>query len=168
MWISATIDLHVKVNWFRKDVYLAEKWICLTFCCFQVLLLDPVQEESIELVKLAELFYKHKIPLRYFIGCRELPVSLCTCQLHQMVTQTLSANWNNVSFCSFKDRICVCRQYWRRSRWIYGCWSCIFPAAELHRRRVWFITGSHVYGFCEYLMLVNLSHFQRALSWGII
>uniref|UniRef100_A0A674F4Y4 UDP-glucose ceramide glucosyltransferase-like 1 n=1 Tax=Salmo trutta TaxID=8032 RepID=A0A674F4Y4_SALTR len=29
-----------------------------------VLLLDPVQEESIELVKLAELFYKHKIPLR--------------------------------------------------------------------------------------------------------
>uniref|UniRef100_A0A4W6FZR1 UDP-glucose ceramide glucosyltransferase-like 1 n=1 Tax=Lates calcarifer TaxID=8187 RepID=A0A4W6FZR1_LATCA len=29
-----------------------------------VLFLDPVQEESIELVKLAELFYKHKIPLR--------------------------------------------------------------------------------------------------------
>ncbi len=30
----------------------------------QVLFLDPVQEESVELVKLAELFYKHKIPLR--------------------------------------------------------------------------------------------------------
>uniref|UniRef100_W5KUJ0 UDP-glucose ceramide glucosyltransferase-like 1 n=1 Tax=Astyanax mexicanus TaxID=7994 RepID=W5KUJ0_ASTMX len=29
-----------------------------------VLFLDPAQEESIELVKLAELFYKHKIPLR--------------------------------------------------------------------------------------------------------
>ncbi|KAL0963881.1 hypothetical protein UPYG_G00314810 [Umbra pygmaea] len=29
-----------------------------------VLFLDPVQEESFELVKLAELFYKHKIPLR--------------------------------------------------------------------------------------------------------
>ncbi|XP_051564651.1 UDP-glucose:glycoprotein glucosyltransferase 2-like isoform X1 [Myxocyprinus asiaticus] len=29
-----------------------------------VLFLDPTQEESIELVKLAELFYKHKIPLR--------------------------------------------------------------------------------------------------------
>ncbi|XP_029385901.1 UDP-glucose:glycoprotein glucosyltransferase 2 isoform X1 [Echeneis naucrates] len=29
-----------------------------------VLFLDPVQEESVELVKLAELFYKHKIPLR--------------------------------------------------------------------------------------------------------
>ncbi|XP_076026136.1 UDP-glucose:glycoprotein glucosyltransferase 2 isoform X2 [Genypterus blacodes] len=29
-----------------------------------VLFLDPVQEESIELVKLAELFYRHKIPLR--------------------------------------------------------------------------------------------------------
>uniref|UniRef100_A0A9J7XMW8 UDP-glucose ceramide glucosyltransferase-like 1 n=1 Tax=Cyprinus carpio carpio TaxID=630221 RepID=A0A9J7XMW8_CYPCA len=29
-----------------------------------VLFLDPVQEESIELVKLAELFYKHNIPLR--------------------------------------------------------------------------------------------------------
>uniref|UniRef100_A0A668ANH5 UDP-glucose ceramide glucosyltransferase-like 1 n=1 Tax=Myripristis murdjan TaxID=586833 RepID=A0A668ANH5_9TELE len=29
-----------------------------------VLFLDPVQEDSIELVKLAELFYKHKIPLR--------------------------------------------------------------------------------------------------------
>ncbi|KAG1946091.1 UDP-glucose:glycoprotein glucosyltransferase [Pimephales promelas] len=29
-----------------------------------VLLLDPTQEESIELVKLAELFYKHNIPLR--------------------------------------------------------------------------------------------------------
>uniref|UniRef100_A0A8C2EMJ3 UDP-glucose ceramide glucosyltransferase-like 1 n=1 Tax=Cyprinus carpio TaxID=7962 RepID=A0A8C2EMJ3_CYPCA len=33
-----------------------------------VLFLDPVQEESIELVKLAELFYKHNIPLRYVIG----------------------------------------------------------------------------------------------------
>ena len=32
--------------------------------CVQVLFLDPVQEDSIELVKLAELFYKHKIPLR--------------------------------------------------------------------------------------------------------
>uniref|UniRef100_A0A8B9RFB9 UDP-glucose ceramide glucosyltransferase-like 1 n=1 Tax=Astyanax mexicanus TaxID=7994 RepID=A0A8B9RFB9_ASTMX len=31
---------------------------------FQVLFFDPAQEESIELVKLAELFYKHKIPLR--------------------------------------------------------------------------------------------------------
>lgn len=31
----------------------------------QVLFLDPAQEESIELVKLAELFYKHNIPLRY-------------------------------------------------------------------------------------------------------
>jgi len=39
-----------------KDVFL---------CCLQVLLLDPTQEESIELVKLAELFYKHNIPLRY-------------------------------------------------------------------------------------------------------
>uniref|UniRef100_A0A8B9KSK2 UDP-glucose glycoprotein glucosyltransferase 2 n=1 Tax=Astyanax mexicanus TaxID=7994 RepID=A0A8B9KSK2_ASTMX len=29
-----------------------------------VLFFDPAQEESIELVKLAELFYKHKIPLR--------------------------------------------------------------------------------------------------------
>ncbi|XP_068602278.1 UDP-glucose:glycoprotein glucosyltransferase 2 [Brachionichthys hirsutus] len=29
-----------------------------------VLFLDPVQGESVELVKLAELFYKHKIPLR--------------------------------------------------------------------------------------------------------
>uniref|UniRef100_A0A671W0T8 UDP-glucose glycoprotein glucosyltransferase 2 n=1 Tax=Sparus aurata TaxID=8175 RepID=A0A671W0T8_SPAAU len=29
-----------------------------------VLFLDPLQEESVELVKLAELFYKHKIPLR--------------------------------------------------------------------------------------------------------
>lgn len=29
-----------------------------------VLFLDPVQEESVELIKLAELFYKHKIPLR--------------------------------------------------------------------------------------------------------
>ncbi|XP_078118090.1 UDP-glucose:glycoprotein glucosyltransferase 2 isoform X1 [Sander vitreus] len=29
-----------------------------------VLILDPIQEESVELVKLAELFYKHKIPLR--------------------------------------------------------------------------------------------------------
>ncbi|XP_062312651.1 UDP-glucose:glycoprotein glucosyltransferase 2 isoform X3 [Osmerus eperlanus] len=29
-----------------------------------VLFLDPVQEDSVELVKLAELFYKHKIPLR--------------------------------------------------------------------------------------------------------
>ncbi|KAJ0070361.1 hypothetical protein NL108_007747, partial [Boleophthalmus pectinirostris] len=29
-----------------------------------VLFLDPVQEESVELMKLAELFYKHKIPLR--------------------------------------------------------------------------------------------------------
>ncbi|XP_072300712.1 UDP-glucose:glycoprotein glucosyltransferase 2 isoform X2 [Eucyclogobius newberryi] len=29
-----------------------------------VLFLDPVQEESAELMKLAELFYKHKIPLR--------------------------------------------------------------------------------------------------------
>ncbi|KAM4731815.1 UDP-glucose:glycoprotein glucosyltransferase 2 [Anableps anableps] len=29
-----------------------------------VLFLDPLQEETIELVKLAELFYKHKIPLR--------------------------------------------------------------------------------------------------------
>ncbi|XP_075896251.1 UDP-glucose:glycoprotein glucosyltransferase 2 isoform X2 [Nelusetta ayraudi] len=29
-----------------------------------VLFLDPVQEETVELVKLAELFYKHKIPLR--------------------------------------------------------------------------------------------------------
>ncbi|XP_034549617.1 UDP-glucose:glycoprotein glucosyltransferase 2 [Notolabrus celidotus] len=29
-----------------------------------VLFLDPVQEESVELVKLAELFFKHKIPLR--------------------------------------------------------------------------------------------------------
>uniref|UniRef100_A0A8C2XG78 UDP-glucose ceramide glucosyltransferase-like 1 n=1 Tax=Cyclopterus lumpus TaxID=8103 RepID=A0A8C2XG78_CYCLU len=29
-----------------------------------VLFLDPVREESVELVKLAELFYKHKIPLR--------------------------------------------------------------------------------------------------------
>ncbi|KAM9851238.1 UDP-glucose:glycoprotein glucosyltransferase 2 [Aulostomus maculatus] len=29
-----------------------------------VLFLDPVQEKSIQLVKLAELFYKHKIPLR--------------------------------------------------------------------------------------------------------
>ncbi|XDV30422.1 hypothetical protein PO909_033347 [Leuciscus waleckii] len=29
-----------------------------------VLLLDPTQEESVELVKLAELFYKHNIPLR--------------------------------------------------------------------------------------------------------
>lgn len=33
------------------------------FVC-QVLFLDPVQEETVELVKLAELFYKHKIPLR--------------------------------------------------------------------------------------------------------
>uniref|UniRef100_A0A8C2EL15 UDP-glucose glycoprotein glucosyltransferase 2 n=1 Tax=Cyprinus carpio TaxID=7962 RepID=A0A8C2EL15_CYPCA len=33
-----------------------------------VLFLDPIQEESIELVKLAELFYKHNIPLRYVIG----------------------------------------------------------------------------------------------------
>lgn len=30
-----------------------------------VLFLDPAQEESVELVKLAELFYKHKIPLRF-------------------------------------------------------------------------------------------------------
>lgn len=29
-----------------------------------VLFLDPVREESVELVKLADLFYKHKIPLR--------------------------------------------------------------------------------------------------------
>ncbi|XP_060731662.1 UDP-glucose:glycoprotein glucosyltransferase 2 isoform X3 [Tachysurus vachellii] len=29
-----------------------------------VLFLDPVQEDSIELIRLAELFYKHKIPLR--------------------------------------------------------------------------------------------------------
>uniref|UniRef100_A0A672JT42 UDP-glucose ceramide glucosyltransferase-like 1 n=1 Tax=Salarias fasciatus TaxID=181472 RepID=A0A672JT42_SALFA len=29
-----------------------------------VLFLDPLQEESVELVKLAELFYRHKIPLR--------------------------------------------------------------------------------------------------------
>uniref|UniRef100_A0A8C9WYH9 UDP-glucose ceramide glucosyltransferase-like 1 n=1 Tax=Sander lucioperca TaxID=283035 RepID=A0A8C9WYH9_SANLU len=29
-----------------------------------VLFLDPIREESVELVKLAELFYKHKIPLR--------------------------------------------------------------------------------------------------------
>ncbi|KAA8588101.1 hypothetical protein FQN60_001295 [Etheostoma spectabile] len=29
-----------------------------------VLFLDPIQEESVELMKLAELFYKHKIPLR--------------------------------------------------------------------------------------------------------
>ncbi|XP_034069258.1 UDP-glucose:glycoprotein glucosyltransferase 2 [Gymnodraco acuticeps] len=29
-----------------------------------VLFLDPVREESVELVKLSELFYKHKIPLR--------------------------------------------------------------------------------------------------------
>ncbi|TWW80861.1 UDP-glucose:glycoprotein glucosyltransferase 2, partial [Takifugu flavidus] len=29
-----------------------------------VLFLDPVKEESVELIKLAELFYKHKIPLR--------------------------------------------------------------------------------------------------------
>ncbi|KAG7503243.1 hypothetical protein JOB18_034256 [Solea senegalensis] len=29
-----------------------------------VLFLDPIQEETVELVKLAELFYKHKIPLR--------------------------------------------------------------------------------------------------------
>ncbi|MEQ2249104.1 hypothetical protein ILYODFUR_025991 [Ilyodon furcidens] len=29
-----------------------------------VLFLDPLQEETVELVKLAELFYKHKIPLR--------------------------------------------------------------------------------------------------------
>ncbi|XP_028248820.1 UDP-glucose:glycoprotein glucosyltransferase 2 isoform X2 [Parambassis ranga] len=29
-----------------------------------VLFLDPLQEESVELMKLAELFYKHKIPLR--------------------------------------------------------------------------------------------------------
>ncbi|KAI5628521.1 UDP-glucose:glycoprotein glucosyltransferase 2 isoform X3 [Silurus asotus] len=29
-----------------------------------VLFLDPVQEDTIELVKMAELFYKHKIPLR--------------------------------------------------------------------------------------------------------
>uniref|UniRef100_A0A8C4IH67 UDP-glucose ceramide glucosyltransferase-like 1 n=1 Tax=Dicentrarchus labrax TaxID=13489 RepID=A0A8C4IH67_DICLA len=33
-----------------------------------VLFLDPVREESVELVKLAELFYKHKIPLRLVIG----------------------------------------------------------------------------------------------------
>uniref|UniRef100_A0A672RF37 UDP-glucose glycoprotein glucosyltransferase 2 n=1 Tax=Sinocyclocheilus grahami TaxID=75366 RepID=A0A672RF37_SINGR len=33
-----------------------------------VLFLDPIQEESIELVKLAELFYKHNIPLRFVIG----------------------------------------------------------------------------------------------------
>lgn len=29
-----------------------------------MLFLDPIQEETVELVKLAELFYKHKIPLR--------------------------------------------------------------------------------------------------------
>lgn len=29
-----------------------------------MLFLDPVKEESVELIKLAELFYKHKIPLR--------------------------------------------------------------------------------------------------------
>lgn len=29
-----------------------------------MLFLDPVREETVELVKLAELFYKHKIPLR--------------------------------------------------------------------------------------------------------
>uniref|UniRef100_A0A8C9WYJ6 UDP-glucose ceramide glucosyltransferase-like 1 n=1 Tax=Sander lucioperca TaxID=283035 RepID=A0A8C9WYJ6_SANLU len=33
-----------------------------------VLFLDPIREESVELVKLAELFYKHKIPLRLVIG----------------------------------------------------------------------------------------------------
>uniref|UniRef100_A0A672JT15 UDP-glucose ceramide glucosyltransferase-like 1 n=1 Tax=Salarias fasciatus TaxID=181472 RepID=A0A672JT15_SALFA len=33
-----------------------------------VLFLDPLQEESVELVKLAELFYRHKIPLRSVIG----------------------------------------------------------------------------------------------------
>lgn len=33
-----------------------------------MLFLDPVQEESAELVKLAELFYKHKIPLRLVLA----------------------------------------------------------------------------------------------------
>lgn len=32
-----------------------------------MLFLDPVQEKSVELVKLAELFYKHKIPLRLVV-----------------------------------------------------------------------------------------------------
>lgn len=64
-----------------------------------MLFLDPVQEDSIELVKLAELFYKHKIPLRYILGCQELHMFfLSTCQLNQMVTRTLPENWNDVFF----------------------------------------------------------------------
>lgn len=38
-----------------------------------MLFLDPVREESVELVKLAELFYKHKIPLRLVVLFLTLP-----------------------------------------------------------------------------------------------
>ena len=33
--------------------------------CAQVLFLDPAHQQTVELVKLSELFYKHMIPLRY-------------------------------------------------------------------------------------------------------
>ena len=39
----------------------AEAGPCL---CVQVLFLDPAQQQTVELVKLSELFYKHMIPLR--------------------------------------------------------------------------------------------------------
>jgi len=37
------------------------------------MILDPLQEETVELVKLAELFYKHKIPLRLVLSFLTLP-----------------------------------------------------------------------------------------------
>lgn len=52
-WISASIPVTNIILYFLF-IYLF----------YQVLFLDPVQEDSIELIRLAELFYKHKIPLR--------------------------------------------------------------------------------------------------------
>lgn len=50
------ISLNIKIS--SEQIRNRNVFVC------QVLFLDPVQEETVELVKLAELFYKHKIPLR--------------------------------------------------------------------------------------------------------
>ena len=47
--------------------------VCAFLCVFQVIVLDPTQENAAELLNVAEMFYTNNIPLRYVCAC------LCLC-----------------------------------------------------------------------------------------
>lgn len=156
--------------------FLQSKYATAMFVC-QVLFLDPVQEETVELVKLAELFYKHKIPLRLVPLRRPAGPHLTFLIWIRFVWSHFYCKIECACLsCSPQDWICVCCQPWGWDWWLLRCRRHFLPAAELHCRGVRLIPGSDVHTLCKCVTYINLCWFKPSegitkailfCSWGL-